>query len=220
MGQKRLSVPILPEVDALIDGLSQITRTSKSRILTSLQTESADRLKLKYLIARHLQARGFKIRLGEKMGAERPDMIGQFGGKTVLIECLTTPTEAVCVDKVSKYSKYADELIFVVPKDQFDRGVFVGLGVKVFLCDLAGERVEKILHFDFDSEAFGEKKNRHKLTLVSFRTTRRLIDSIRQVVKEGLYRNETEVINEALRAFLKEYHRLNTNLMAKRVRKR
>lgn len=216
MNQKRLSVPLLPEIENIIDELSELTDNSKSQILLGLQIESIDHLKLKSIMARYLRNKGFKVKLEPEVKGDRPDLVAEKEDKSVLVECLTSPSELSYIRKISKYVKYTDNLYFAIPKGEYNRNNFIGLGVKVFLCNLNENKIEKKIQFDFDAEIFNEKMKRDSAVMMSCRLAPKLIESLEELVGQGHYRNKTEAINDAIRLLREKYLTINSDLRAER----
>ncbi|MDI6798590.1 MAG: ribbon-helix-helix domain-containing protein [Candidatus Aenigmarchaeota archaeon] len=58
-----------------------------------------------------------------------------------------------------------------------------------------------------------------KTKVVNFRATEQLIKDLEEIIKaDGHYRNKTEVINEALRKFIRGYWRRNINVNMRKKR--
>ena len=202
VNHKRLTIPIDPEVQSLVNEIASYTRMSMSQILLGIQKETIEHLKLKKLMAEHFNKQGAKLVLESVMENGRPDLIAQFDERTVFIECLIEPTQSLCIRKVLKYSRYTDDICFAIPSDKFDNSLFIGLGVAVFLCDLKKNIIEKKIEYPFDSEIFNERKSKNNKETLVFRTTSRILKDVDNFIKTEGFRNRTEVINYALRRLL------------------
>ena len=50
-----------------------------------------------------------------------------------------------------------------------------------------------------------------KNNIINFRAAKQLIKDLNKIMKDGHYRNRTELINDALRTFIRNYRTFNPN---------